>query len=353
MITNRSGDPPNPAPIRQRTQGSYLGLLAASGLAWFVLVAAIFLLCKDKHVPLGSALIGGGLVTLAIGPVFLFFLFKAIRSPLSEDAETGVRLPFVLQGTIQGGHRALFLSGVLMLFSYFLVFVGAIRVYYRFESGAVHFFAFVLLLSVICTTLFLFIRNKQRKNTSLLRVTEDGLRILGTVRARNIDWPEIRRFRLNPTPLMLRIGGEPGPAAFRREEVSGNVKVVLDEGEFELPERYGMHPCDLRDLLNRARKICVPGSDSPEVPEPFGTPGTLVPAIQNDDLESLRNAARHLTARGYSGSIIPEPQLGGDERKPWISRVRGGYVLCLSDDNSLDAEACELANYISKTEVRK
>ena len=338
-----------PVKFRRTSKAGY-GLLAASGIAWFGIIAAIIYEFKDRSEALMYCLIAGGLISLVLGPIFIYALVKVIMHLFSRNLGSSARLPFVLHGTAKGGQEMLLFSGVFMLFSYFTVYLGVLGVCKDFDLRAVLLAAFGLFLSALFTTLFVSSWAEIRGGMSRLRVSKEGLQILGSAHARKIAWSEIRRFRLNPTPLMLRIETDTGPDAFRHQEVTGNVKVVFEKGEFELPGRYGMAPCDLRDLLNRARRLCVLGSASPEGPEPFGSPGVLTPVVQNEDLDSLRTSAEHLTAHGFSGSIVPFASLKESERKNWISSARGGYVLCLSVEQDIQKAMQMLAEHLKTAE---
>ncbi|MFA4986062.1 MAG: hypothetical protein WC712_05715 [Candidatus Brocadiia bacterium] len=340
-----------PVKFRHTSKGGYL-LLVASAVAWLVVVAAVAYESRRNPDLWPRYLVLGGVVTLVFAAVFMNSFVRVIGRRKSPFGEKAVRLPFVLHGNSEGHYGPLIIYGTLTLLSLsFMTTVLAFTVAKWDLDGEMFLLtALALIMSGVFATLLFSAWGDFRQGMSRLRVNHEGLQVLGSAHAREYCWSAIRKFRLNPTPLMLRMETEAGPDAFLRQEVAGNVKVVLNYGEFELPERYGMSSCDLRDLLNRARRIVVLGSDSPEGPEPFGSPGALTPVVQNEDLDSLRTSAEHLAAQGFSGSIVPLALLEKSERKSWLSPARGGYVLCLSVEQDIQKAMQVLAEHLKEHE---
>jgi len=325
-------------------------MLLVSGATLALSTALVILVLQYEPHFFDLLLISGVLLSVLSGLIFFSSLANILLCWLRHKPPEELVPPFTLRGASKGGKGLVFAFGAFMLFSLFTVVFAVISALEEFDLATGFFAVFGLFLLVLFTTLFFSSWGEMRSGMSSLRVNKEGLQVLGSVHAREYCWSAIRKFRLNPTPIMLRVETEEGSNAFRRQEVAGNVKVVLNHGEFELPERYGMSPCDLRDLLNRARRIIVLGSDSPEGPEPFGSPGALTPVVQNEDLDSLRTSAEHLAAHGFSGSIVPFASLKKSERKNWISPARGGYVLCLSVEQDIQKAMQVLAELLTKHE---
>ncbi|MFA4986059.1 MAG: hypothetical protein WC712_05700 [Candidatus Brocadiia bacterium] len=256
-----------------------------------------------------------------------------------------IKMPFTLRGASTGGYGLAMLSGTMVFFGVFSIAFGLSG-----KTGTSLALGTGMVVAVLFGVLLVSSIFGIMERSSYLSVTKEGLSTHGSPRARSIPWSEIHGFRLGHTSLKIDCSEGTGDLAVRREDVVGPVKILLKRGEYELPDRYGMGPVELRNLLHRARMICVDDPCAENVPEPFGNPATLTPVIQNDDLDSLRNAASHLASFGFSGSIVPEDQLKATERKPWISTARGGYVLCLSIEQDIQKAMQALAEHLKERE---
>jgi len=325
--------------------GKYVMLLV-SGVAFPLSITFVFMVLKREPSFLNPLLILDGLVAALSGMIFFLALANVLLGCFRHNPPKELVPPFKLKGASKGNFGQFLVSELGILFCFYFA-TSVCEFDWNIRSSRLAGAVMLILFLAAQAALILF---SILAGKSCLQVTKEGLQVLGSPHARRIGWSEIRRFRLKPTPLMLRIDGKEEKETFRRKEVSGHVKVVLEKGEFTLPERYGMDPCDLRDLLNRARGLCVPGSASPEGPEPFGSPGALTPVVQNEDLDSLRISAEHLAAQGFSGSIVPLTQLKESERKNWLSPARGGYVLCLSVEQDIQKAMQVLAEHLKEHE---
>jgi hypothetical protein len=334
MSVNSSSSHESPVSLQKAPKTSY-GLLAISAFALLFIAVVMYFAWR-------AFLAWGVLLSLVFVPLLLYSISAVIADLFSKYRKEHFRLPIVLRGASKGGFGLLFVSAVFALFGLFTISLAWVDASYFLLRGIV--------LSAFFIPLFIYAIVAIREGRSYLKVAQDGLHIHSHSQTRDLPWSEIRRFRLNPTPLLLRMDRIAGEKSFRRQAVTGQVRAVLEKGEFVLPERYGMEPVELRDLLNDVRRACLGDSEPADVPEPFGNPGELVPMIQNEDLDELRGTAKHLSERGYSGSIVPEAQLKDSERSAWISQERGGYVLCLSSGEDIEAAMLVLAEHLKSTE---
>jgi hypothetical protein len=186
---------------------------------------------------------------------------------------------------------------------------------------------------------------------SYLRLTHAGLEAKTFSHTRKIAWPEIRGFRLSTRQISVTVKGKRGRQSLQCTELTGHVRVVLERGEFVLPDRYGASPAKLLELLKYVRAVCLGESLPDETALRTDSSNDLTPVLQLSDYDALTAAGKHLSERGYSGAIVPASEFGQTDAHSWISADSGGYVLCLSSGENLQEAMLALAEFLSLQSV--